>query len=65
MYIIFATVCLLGIAQQVFMPYFIIYFEFYLHITDYALVLGVVLIFASIISVLMGRLVDKFGKQNS
>ena len=63
LYIIFATVCLLGIAQQVFMPYFIIYFEFYLHITDYALVLGVVLIFASIISVLMGRLVDKFGKQ--
>ena len=45
------------------MPYFIIYFEFYLYITDYALVLGVVLIFASIISVLMGRLVDKFGKQ--
>ena len=30
---------LLGIAQQVYMPYFIIYFEYYLDIKDYAIVL--------------------------
>lgn len=63
LYIILTAVCVLGIAQQVFLPYFIIYFEFYLGITDYAILLGAVLLFASIASVIMGRLVDKFGKQ--
>ena len=53
---------LLGIAQQVFLPYFIIYFEFYLGIQDYALILGSILLFASIISIIGGRVVDRVGK---
>ncbi|MFW5780189.1 MAG: MFS transporter [Bacillota bacterium] len=62
LYIILTTVCVLGIAQQVFLPYFIIYIEFFLQITDYALILGTVLILASVASVMLGRVVDKHGK---
>jgi MFS family permease len=45
------------------MPYLIIYMEHYLGIADYALLLGVVLILASAASVIMGRFIDKYGKQ--
>lgn len=62
LYIIFSAVCILGIAQQIFLPYFIIYFEFFVGITDYAILLGVVLIFSSIISVIGGRLIDSYGR---
>ncbi|MDF2856048.1 MAG: Major facilitator superfamily 1 protein [Neobacillus sp.] len=63
LYVIFAAVCLLGIAQQVFLPYFIIYFEFFIGIKDYAILLGLVLLLSSIISVIGGRLVDRYGKK--
>lgn len=63
LYIVFLSVCLLGIAQQVFIPYFIIYFEFYIGMTDYALLLGLVLILASVLSIVFGRLIDKHGKR--
>ena len=49
-------------SQQVYMPYLIIYIQRYLGITDYAIVLGVVLVTASVISVLMGKVIDKKGK---
>ena len=49
-------------SQQVYMPYLIIYIQRYLGIADYAIVLGVVLVTASVISVLMGRVIDKKGK---
>jgi MFS family permease len=62
-YIIFTAIAILGVAQQVFLPYFIIYFEFYVGITDYALLLGGILILASVISFVGGRLVDKYGKK--
>lgn len=63
LYIIFATVCLLGIAQQIFLPYFIIYFEFFIGIADYAILLGIVLILSSVISIMGGRLIDRYGKK--
>jgi len=63
LYIIFGAVCLLGIAQQIFLPYFIIYFEFFVGITDYAILLGIVLTLASIVSVVGGRLVDRYGRK--
>mgnify|MGYP000897796721 CR=1 FL=1 len=63
LYIVYTIICILGIAQQVFLPYFIIYMEYYLGIKNYALVLGAVLILASAISIVGGRLVDKYGKQ--
>lgn len=62
-YVIFAAVAVLGVAQQVFLPYFIIYFEFYIGLSDYALLLGGILILASVISFVGGKLVDKYGKK--
>lgn len=63
LYIIFTAICVLGIAQQIFLPYFIIYFEKYIGIVDYALLLGGILILASALSFLGGKLVDKYGKK--
>jgi MFS family permease len=63
LYIIFGTVSILGIAQQVFIPYFIIYFEFYIGMTDYVILLGSVLTLASVVSIIGGRLVDRYGKK--
>lgn len=49
-------------AVQVFFPFLIIYIQNYLGISDYAIVLGVVLIFASVVSVIAGRYIDRVGK---
>ena len=49
-------------AVQVFFPYLIIYMQNYLHFDGYALVLGIVLIFASVVSVLSGRVIDRLGE---
>ena len=63
MYLIFVVVSILGIAQQIFLPYFIIYFEFYMGFGNYVILLGAVLILASILSISFGRKVDKSGKK--
>ncbi len=55
----------IGTSTQVFLPYLIIYIERYLRIADYALVLAVVLVSASVISVLGGRAIDRVGKVRS
>lgn len=47
LYLSFAAFCLFSVAVQVFFPYLIIYMQNYLHFDGYALVLGIVLIFAS------------------
>ena len=62
LYLSFAAFCLFSVAVQVFFPYLIIYIQNYLGITDYAIILGVVLIAASIVSVVSGRFIDKIGK---
>lgn len=62
LYIIFISIALLGVAQQVWLPYFIIYFEFYIGMTDYVILLGGVLLLSSVVSIIGGRLVDKYGK---
>lgn len=53
-----------SIAVQVFFPYLIIYMQNYLKIEAYAIVLGVVLLAASLISVLSGGMIDRLGKLN-
>lgn len=63
LYIIFISISLLGTAQQVFLPYFIIYFEFYIGLTDYVLLLGGVLLLSSLVSIIGGRFVDHYGKK--
>ena len=62
LYLSFAAFCLFSVAVQVCFPFLIIYIQNYLGINDYAIVLGVVLIVASIVSVVSGRFIDRAGK---
>lgn len=62
LYVAFLLLLILGISTQIWMPYLIIYIQKSLLINDYALILGVVLIAASIISVIAGSIIDKVGK---
>jgi len=62
LYLSFAACCIFSVAVQVFFPYLIIYIQHFLGISDYAMILGVVLIVASIVSVMSGRYIDRYGK---
>ena len=62
LYLSLAAFSLFSIALQVYFPYIIIYIQQYLKIDNYALVLGVVLILASVASVIAGRFIDRAGK---
>jgi len=62
LYISLAALAIYSMSQQVYMPYLIIYIQRFLGITDYVLLLGGVLILSSVVSVLMGKTVDKYGK---
>ena len=62
LYLSLTAFLLFSIALQVYFPYIIIYIQNYLKIENYALVLGVVLILASVISVIAGRFIDRVGK---
>ena len=62
LYISLTCLAIYSMSQQVYMPYLIIYIQRFLGITDYVVLLGSVLILSSVISVLMGKVVDKYGK---
>ena len=62
LYWTYVSFCVFSIAFQICFPYLIVYIQNYLGITDYALILGVVLILASVFSVLSGRIIDRTGK---
>ena len=62
LYVSLAALAIYSMSQQVYMPYLIIYIQRFLGITDYVVLLGSVLILSSVISVLMGKVVDKHGK---
>lgn len=62
LYLALSALGLFSIAVQVFFPYLIIYLQTYLQLEAYALVLGIVLIVASLVSVLSGRWIDRLGK---
>lgn len=64
LYISLTAFGIFSVAVQIFMPYLIIYLQNYLKIDAYAIVLGIVLIFASLVSVLSGGLLDKLGRLN-
>lgn len=61
LYLALAAFCVFSVAVQTFFPYLIIYIQNYLKIEGYAIVLGVVLIVASAVSVLFGRVIDRVG----
>lgn len=62
LYLALTAFAVFSIAVQVYYPYIIIYIQNYLGIDNYAIVLGIVLIAASIVSVIGGRFIDKAGK---
>lgn len=55
LYIYLIGLAVFGIAVQIYMPYFIIYIQRYLGIDSYAILLGIVLILASIVSIVVSR----------
>jgi len=63
LYLLFAVMGIFSISMQIFFPYLMIYLEFSLALENYAILLGIVLVCAAAISVLGGRLVDKYGKR--
>ena len=64
LYLVLATFALFSIGIQVFMPYLMVYIQQVLEIKDldFTITLGVVLIVASIITVVFGLFMDKIGK---
>lgn len=62
LYLALAAFAVLSVATQIYMPYLLIYIDRYLKVESYALLLGVALLSASIISVLGGRIIDRVGK---
>ena len=64
LYITLIAFMVFNIGLQVFMPYFILYVKNVLHIegTDFTVSLGVVLLTASLITVVFGLFMDKIGK---
>lgn len=65
LYTLLAAWAVVGTSTQVFLPFLIIYVQRYLRIDAYALVLASVLLTASVVSVLGGRVVDRVGKQRA
>ncbi|MDO4567536.1 MAG: MFS transporter [Clostridia bacterium] len=62
LYIALGVGLAVSIAVQIFFPYFIVYIQHGLGIADYALILGIALIFASVVSVACGGAIDRIGK---
>src|SRR5664280_879924 len=62
LYLALCALCLFSIAVQVFFPYLIIYLQSYLKFSSYAIVLGIVLLLASIFRIVGGNIIDKVGK---
>ena len=65
LYLALTALAVVGISSQVFLPYLLIYIHNYLQIEAYALVLAVVLVGASVVGVLGGRVIDRVGKVNA
>lgn len=62
LYIYLIGMAIFGIATQIYLPYFIIYIQYYLGIDNYAILLGVILIFASVVSVVVGNFIKANNK---
>ncbi|MBQ7849376.1 MAG: MFS transporter, partial [Clostridia bacterium] len=62
LYLSLLCMCVFSIAVQVFFPYLIIYIQHYLKIDNYAIVLGSVLLTASLMTLIFGSFIDSVGK---
>lgn len=64
MYVTLGTVCLLGIAQHIFMSYLINFIEKTLGITNYILPLAVIIVVGAVITGVLGVFFDKCGRKH-
>lgn len=64
MYVTLLTVCLLGIAQQIFMSYLINFIEKTLGITNYILPLAIIIVIGAVITGVLGIFFDKYGRKH-
>ena len=64
MYVTLGTVCLLGIAQQIFMSYLINFIEKTLGIADYIIPLAVIIVVGAVITGVLGVFFDKYGRKH-
>ena len=64
LYLLMGAFCVFNTAVQIFFPYLIIYLSEFLQFENYALVLAIVLITASVLSILAGPQIDRFGKMS-
>ena len=62
LYVVFLVICIIGIANNAYMPYLVIYIERTLEIKNYVLPVIIIGGAAAIGSVVLGILYDKFGK---
>lgn len=63
LYIVLAAMAIVGIANNIYMPYLIVYIEFALGIKDYSILLGIVILISSALSVLTGFISDKYDRR--
>jgi MFS family permease len=63
LYIIFSAMAVVGIANNIYMPYLIVYVEYGLGVGNYAIMLGIVILLSSALSVLIGIISDKFDRR--
>lgn len=62
LYLTLATIALMGISMQIWYPYFIVYFTEALGIADYALLMGIIVLGASIVTMIVSRFIKEHNK---
>ncbi len=61
LYFLLIGFVIFGISIQVFMPYLIIYYEKSLGMSDYVLIMAPDIILAAVVTVVYGKLIDRYG----
>lgn len=62
LYIAFCVLAVISMAQQVYMPYLLIYIQKYLGYENYIPVVAIAGVIAIVANLVLGRLMDKYGK---
>lgn len=63
LYIVYAGMAIVGIANMTYIPYLMIYVEYFLGFNDYVILLGIVILLSALASVGFGMISDKFDRR--
>lgn len=63
LYIVYAGMAIVGIANMIYIPYLMIYVEYFLQFKNYIILLGLIIFFSALASVVFGFLSDKFDRR--